>query len=653
MRHLAFSSAFVLAFLVFLSGCNGPDPIEQQQADQDFVRAQELLAGGDHRASRPLLVGLVARDRKLDRGARVAEELHLLARSYAATASLDSAFNFYAAAQEQYKSMADRQGARGAQLETGMLLRRTGEERKAFALYTEMVRFAKVFKDDDGLRAIQWAMLPCCRVLAEHEEEGHILAELFQAASASGDAAFAARANLEAGISMMQQGRMDSASQHLLRAFTLVDKSRDSLLACTSLLQLARAYDAAGKPTEALQTYGEALRRADKIAGGRRIRQELLVRVGNLYLRGRQSAEAGRFYRAALSSAINLKDKIAEGYLCVQLGHCEPGENSEGALKYYRSALDLFSSYSFAPGLAYVLLSIGREHARVNHMNESIQQLTASIEQDDQCLGARDADDLYRECGEVFFGKRETPAYDELIEALLQQGRMDEAFWYAGRRRAAVMFHALGEFRPRPSRDSLRVALESCRRDRALIVGAERLLESSLMLSSQDAQAITEIRATLRAGRTRLLDECAAVIALDPAYRPFVGIASPTLAETQQLLLQGSTLVQYLPTRRAMYALVVSSRRASLEIAAAEKEATSALAAEFLDSLRTPEASESRRARELSGLLNTVFVRPIENDIAGTSRLFVILPDNMPRIPLLLISISCLGLATTMTRATG
>src|SRR5512140_1707175 len=339
MRSLAFASAFVLTLLALLPGCAGPDPVEQQQADQDFVRAQELLAAGDHLASRSLLAGLVARDRRLDRGVRVAEELHLLAQSYAGTASFDSAFNFYAAAQEQYKSRADRQAARGVQLETALLHRRMGEERKAFALYTEMIRFAKLFKDEDGLRTIQWAMLPCCRALAEREEEGHILAEVLQAASASGDPAFAARANLESGISMMWQGNLDSASQHLLRAFTLVDKSPDSLLACSTLLRLARAYNAAGKSTEALQTYGEALRRVDKIAGGKRLRQELLIRVGNLYLRGRQSSEAGRFYRAALSSAINLKDKIAEGYVCVQLGHCEPAENSEGALKYYRSAL--------------------------------------------------------------------------------------------------------------------------------------------------------------------------------------------------------------------------------------------------------------------------------------------------------------------------
>ncbi len=125
-------------------------------------------------------------------------------------------------------------------------------------------------------------------------------------------------------------------------------------------------------------------------SGGRRIRQELLTRVGNIYLRNRQSAEAARFFRAALTSAINLKDKIAEGYLCVQLGHCEPAEKSEAALKYYRSALDLFSGSSYAPGIAYALLSMGREElSRANRVNESIQQLTQSIEQEDAVLGAR------------------------------------------------------------------------------------------------------------------------------------------------------------------------------------------------------------------------------------------------------------------------
>ncbi|MBP1647127.1 MAG: tetratricopeptide [Bacteroidetes bacterium] len=634
MRPLAFPCALILALFALLFGCSEPDSAEQLQADQDFARVQVLLAGGDHRASRQMLADLITRDRNLDRGARVAEELHLLARSYAATASFDSALLVYGSALEQYKSMADRPAARGVQLETALLYRRMGDERKAFALYTEMVRFARVFKDEEGLRAIQWAMLPSCRLLGEREDEGHVLAELLGAASASGDPAFTGHANLEAGISMIWRGIPDSASQHLLRAFTVAEKSPDSMLVCTSLLQLARAYDAAGKSTEALQTYGEALRRVDKYSRGKRIRQELLTRVGNVYLRNRQSAEAARFYRAALTSAINLKDKIAEGYLCVQLGHCEPAEKSEAALKYYRSALDLFSGYSYAPGIAYALLSTGKELARVNRVNEAIQQLTTSIQQEDAVLGARDADDLHAECVRAFFGQREAPAYDELIELLLQQGRTDEAFWYGGRRRAAIIFRALGAFRPRPARDSLSAALERYRRDRSLLIGAERQLEATLTHSSQDAQAVTEIRAALRTVQVRLVDESASVAALDPAYRPFVGVASPTIAEVRRFLPEGTALVHYLPTRRTMYALVISSRGASLEMAAAAGEKTTMLAAEFLDSLKTREAADSRRARALSGMLSAIFVRPIEANLAGVSRLFVILPDNMPLVPL-------------------
>ena len=632
MRTFVLILVLLLAPFVFLTGCRGPDPVEKQQADRDFSRAQDLLAAGDHRAARPLLAGLLVIDRKLDRGARVADELHLLAGSYAATASFDSALDFYTAAQEQFKSLANRAAARSMQLEMALLFRRMGDERRALTLYTEMERLAKVFNDNDGVRVVQYAMLPACRALGEWDEDRRILADLFRAAS--DDPVLAARANLEAGISMKLRGNLDSASQHLMRAFTLADKAPDSLLACNALLYLARTYDAAGKANEALQTFGEALQRADKITDGRRIRQELLIRVGNIYLRSRQSAEAARFYRAALSSAINLKDKVAEGYLCVQLGHAEPAQNTDATLKYYRSALDLFLNYAYTPGMAYAFLSIGREEARENHVNEAVQQLTASIAQEDRYFRTREDDDLYRECGEVFFGQRQTPAYDELIEALLLQGRTDEAFWYGGRRRGAVLFHALGAFHPRTARDSLRAALESYRRDRSLIIGAEWQLEATLSRSSQEAQAITEIRSTLRTARQRLTDDSASVVALDPAYRPFVGTSAPTIADVQRLLPQGSALVHYLPTRRTMYALVISRNGAGLEMAAMEKEAASSLATEFLDSLKTPEAADSRRARELSGMLNGIFVRPIENDIAGISRLYVILPDNMPLIPL-------------------
>ena len=68
--------------------------------------------------------------------------------------------------------------------------------------------------------------------------------------------------------------------------------------------------------------------------------------------------------------------------------------------------------------------------------------------------------------------------------------------------------------------------------------------------------------------------------------------------------------MHYLPTRRTMYALLVTARGTTLEMAAAEKQATSALAAEFLDSLRTQESADSRRARELAGMLHATLRAP-------------------------------------------
>ena len=109
---------------------------------------------------------------------------------------------------------------------------------------------------------------------------------------------------LASGDGKFLRRSFDRGAEDYLRALMLADQARDSSLAVRSALRLAMAFEGTGRLRDALTNYGECLKRSDRTRGAGAIRLEALIRVGNLYLRGRQFNEAVRFFRAALASAV-------------------------------------------------------------------------------------------------------------------------------------------------------------------------------------------------------------------------------------------------------------------------------------------------------------------------------------------------------------
>jgi len=627
-----------------LAGCSKAPSPEQQQADVALAKARTYMSRGEGREARTFLMSALALDEGLGRGSKVAEEERLIGDLYLDAASFDSALIYYSLSSDQYRNLADRAHVQEVTLDIAAMDGLMGEHRKALALYTEALRLAKVFGDQEGVRDIEWAMLPTCRALDDHEQEFQLIDDLQKTYGSGSDLGPVARVFFASGIALFEQSRLDSSARTFERAYTVAMQAGDSVLACTSLLRIAMAMDAAGKTREGLQSYADALRLVDKLRGAQQLRMELLCRVGNIYLRSRQYTEAARFYRAAMSSALAARNRIAEGYLDILLGHCDLDASRESAGKNYRAAFDLFSSLSYPPGLSYALLSLAAAAQTGGEHMEALQDLTSAVEQSELFIAPRARDDVYAECEHAFLGQSPTPAYDECIGLLFQLGKTDEAYWYLERKNNRCLHDALASLDPRTTDEETNAAIEQFSHDRAARIGAERQLERTLETASHQKELTGEVREALNRDAQQLAASGDKLAKLSPALDPFVRTRTFSIADVQKKLPEGTALVDYALTRRSLYAIVLTGSKVAVQVSAVERPDALSLGGEFINLLRTRAASPDspqtflrpvdQRLQELSTLLYEAFIRPVERDLAGSTSLYIVLPSELPSLPL-------------------
>jgi tetratricopeptide (TPR) repeat protein len=645
-KYLLFRFFLLLPLLLWSAGCGREPTPEEKQANATFKNAKEAFAQGRHAEGRQLLLAALSLDTQLERDRQMAEETELLGNSYFSSADFDSALFYYNQSVENYRSSSDRSSARAMRLAVAWTYRWMGEERKAFTLYTEALRLANVFEEQQGARDIQWAMLPICRALGKIEDERRILADLVSSYTATADIGNQAKVYYESGLSNLYRDEHEKAIENFLRALTFADQARDSLLAISVVLKLALAYNQVGRSTESFQMYTEGLRRSDITTGARRLREEMLIRVGNIYLGNGQPGEARRFYQAALSSAIKTRNQIAEGYMFIHLGHCEVENRASrnDAIKNYQSAFELFKGLDYPAGRAYVFMSLGLAAKRSKNWNEALDYFRQAVEQDERTLWQRNSDDLYVECEEVFYQLNHTSVYDGIIELLLQLGRYEEAFWYMERKNSRNAFQVLGAFELQARSGDLNRALEKLTHQRDLHIGAERQLASLFMDSPEEEFLIAEVQARLNQ-TGKLIEEIGnEIVLLDKNYELAVKIANLGLSEVQKLLPSGVVLVEHFAARRSLYMFAITHTSASVKVAAIEKDHVESLIKEYnellqrrtrplpADSLRL--TSIDHRIAELSVSLYAAFIRPVELSIRDAIELIAISQKEMSSLPL-------------------
>ena len=68
------------------------------------------------------------------------------------------------------------------------------------------------------------------------------------------------------------------------------------------------------------------------------------------------------------------------------------------ALQKFRSAYDQFRSFSYAPGIAYALYSLGVIAEQENRLTDALQLYTAAVTEQEKILTVRDRGSIFAEC---------------------------------------------------------------------------------------------------------------------------------------------------------------------------------------------------------------------------------------------------------------
>lgn len=631
----------VISLVLLSGGCSKEPTPEEKQADSTLVIAKTQLDRGKYREGRRFLHTALALDLKLNRTRQLADEYTLLARVSILSGAFDSAIVYFNNAIEQYRSLTDRRNARALLLDLASLHRQMGEERVAYEMYMEALRLASVFNDVEGAREIELAMLPACRALENTEDQMRAINDLLKAYIDTGNLKMQARPHYESALWSINRREYQQAEEPLLRALTLAEQARDSLFVVTVLGTLADAYQHVGNLAQAFQTYTDALTRSDRTSGARDIRLSMLIRVGNIYLGNGQFSDAIRFYRAALTSAITLKNKLAEGYMFIQLGHCAAGAHQNGeALKNIQTATELFTSVGYNRGIAYANLSMGLVRQHAGQLSDAVASLKSAVENMEQC--SVQSTDVYAECERVVL--HEGSYYDPLIDLLFQLGRNDEAFSYAEGKSEHRLFEEFAALEIKTRNKEVDTLLSRLHHARALHIGCERQLAITLAHGPYAKELVEDILGAMQKANNAFQEASAALIRIYPRLEPAARFGTATIEDVQHRLPQGTALLRSVVTGRSLYTYAITNAKATVQVSAIEREHLHALMDAYGDTVRqlvaladSPAVQRKSLEQHLQGLssqLYAVLIRPVESTLAGATKLLVQPDDETVGMPI-------------------
>lgn len=634
------NSFLVIALMVLFIGC-GVDstPVLQQRASMVFENAKNALARGDHRESRRLLREVVVIDEILGNTVRRAEASLLLAENYSAGAHFDSAFIWYETARSLYNKTNDKSGARAAVIAAARAYHLCENDEKANALLSEAIRLEQALGEDAGRRELQWTLVPVLRAMGDIEGELGLLKELSDHHKASGDIAQQARIHVESGISSVYHGNDEPALQNFVASVSLAEQAKDSLLAIEGLMHSGIMYDRQGKTPDAFKVFTEALQRTDRVKGAARFQEEMLLRVGNIYLRHRQFAEAHKFLNFALRSAIKTQNKLGEAYALLQLGHCMNGMGNAEAERSYLAGAALLNTTEIPWANAYAHLCVGNLKLKTNQLGSALDYFRNAAACTDSSIAEREESDVFMDCENS--PSQQASPYDALIDLLMQLGKTDEGFLYAEKKNRLATFRALSSMHIETRRFDLNDAFTQLSRARGNYIGAEKQLLYAFTSRPDVRPLAVDIQRSLTRFSARMQDLGDSIASTNKAYRGAVLLSEATLQDVQRTVPAGCTLVEYVAGRRSLYTFVISPSSSSVQVSSIERPQLLSIIREFSASLREhnrnaeqKKSPSDSRTRELSSRLYGVFLRPLEARIAAGSQLLVVMPSEFSLVPL-------------------
>jgi len=627
----------VLASLLVACG-KAPTPGEIE-GDQLLERTREDLRNGLSRDGRAALIRLLDLETRNGRQARLGEIAELLAESYQSGAQFDSAFHYLDQSYEYFRAVADKYAARRVRLSAADLYRQMGDEEHALAVVSEMSRISEVLGDIQGVTEFNWALIPIYRSLGRRGDEDQALTTLLNTASAAKSTAMQARVYAEWADAFMYRGDGQAATENCIRALGLASRSGDPRLEVFVRSKLAAVYAGTGAREEAFRTFTDALLQSDSTAGSETLREGMLVRVGNIYLEDSDFLQADRFYEAALRSAMGRDDKLIEGYLYLQRGHCAVGlkPRSAESLGDYQVALDLFTSYAYDPGIAYAHASFAMAAMKNGQLADALGHLSTAVSLQPNPGTIPGTVDLTSECEEAFYRLQGTNLHEAYLEVLLLLGKYEEAFLYHDGLQASEIAAALRAFTLETGRQQTTAAVWQVKHSSDLKMSTLRQERAFLASGATDPFLFRELReSNAEYGRSEKRAEAQLEVVGSPGLESLVSARAHSVQEVQGMLPENSALLTYMPTRRSVFLFSIRKNNWNVQLAAVAgtqleslEQSFEALLGDHPDETEEEALQNRRLLISLSASLYGILIRPVAGTFGGVDRLLVVPYDRV------------------------
>lgn len=619
--------------------------LERERAAEVFSRATEAIQRADHQDSRRLLLEVAQLDRQLGNRTRLAEALVLLSENYAAGGRFDSAALLASEAHALYATLGDKQGVRTAVLARARVHELCGEWDEAYALLLGALQVEEALGNRPAAQDLKWKIVPVARGAGNPEAERRFLRQLMSEYASAGDKRKHARAAYDLGVSYLSANQLQSARKHLTEARMLALAGSDTLLTIAILQMDGVAAQREGNTTEALRSYSAAMRLSDIVQGAQRLREELLLRTGNLLLAQRRYADAIKYYNVALRSAIQTQHRLIEAYALLQLGHCSSGLQRDDAGKEYEAGAELMAQIGIPASNAYAAVCRGRHALAIGQPSRAVDYFRQAVEAYDSSVTLWDPLDVFADCEAAALGGTMLSPYNDLIEISLRLGRPEDAFLATERKNRIHLFKNISRLRIRLRNASGTAGLAAFRQLLGMYAGVERQLAAAFSNRAESVSLTTELHNSLRTMRSRLVDTGDSLVVTLKAFGEILAPAHPTLAEIQQLIPADAVLLAYHPAPRFLQIFTVSRKGFSSDIGAAGREALLTMINSHLATLQRLAESDAEMSQhdkstlaEQSTKLYAAMLLPVEHFLTETVKILVMLPTDIPLLPLHAVS---------------
>ncbi len=559
------------------------------------------------------------------------------------------------------KSQAEGSGVKTL-LDNGEAMYAQQEYEEALVIFRRALAAAQQPPNRNAILAATRNISNCLYALGQYEQALESYQRTLQLQQQAGDQAGIADTWLRLGNCQYALGDLDEAIDHYRQSFELAKETKTALVMAESLSSIGLAYFVQGENKLALDHYYQSLNHY-ATAGDKDGIAQALQSVGNANFRlqnYRLAFEAFQNARFLLTEsgkmdeahevllAIGLVHFVQKSYPFAMeayqkaLTHFETINNKNLiAVALYRIGLVKYAEDTFTEALSFAerasafatqaesyetlwraQFEIGRAQLRLTQADKAKQawlQSVATIERMRANLRGNDTDSAVER----------TAPYIGLVELLVEEGNPVEAFNYAERAKAQILWGILQGSRNRITKTLTPAEAESEQQLRREALTLSARLDRARRKGNDEA-VVKRLRDQLQKARADLTTLTNQLYLRHPQLKTYRGEAPPIKAGEAYALLSDPkrALLEFVVTEQQvlLFVLTKASRQTQLELNTYKLDAAQLQDRVLL--FREKIASQSEEYAALSRELYDRLLKPAESQLAGKTSLTIV-PDGI------------------------